>query len=144
VTGEAADVLKPVTTGFQPRFISMAGRASTALSGNLTFGGPTSGFCRVDSTTSWVPHCIGVEVYRNTDTRFFQNFRHYNGSSGNSGTFGFALFSDSIPATFLSLILTVQVDSVSTTGFTLRITRGTFLGVLPSSYSLNLSLAVLG
>jgi hypothetical protein len=106
-----------INLGFQPKYIWVTGRCYAYLNGGV-FGDSISGFCKVNSTSSWTSNGFGPYIYR-------FNFAPYWYAYGNPsyGALCGATWYDPTGTTALYASIYIDIASITTTGFVVRLNR---------------------
>ena len=138
---DADGATRTVTIGFQPKFIWLQGSIQSSMNG-YTHGGPVTGICRCDDNLSLYSVGTGPTLYRyNSAPYIITNYQSHYGS----GVVARSSFYDYTPGTATHIDTLVHVDSLSATGFVLRLGRTTNAGFsVPSGLYIALSFVVLG
>ncbi len=139
--------IKTIETGFQPKFISLEGRAHVwlgAVNAHISYGGGIGGFCHVSDSgqvvrvTGHGPHIARLDA-----PPYLSFFNAQHATSGNA--FGSVAFLDHTLNPKLHVYLEVLVESITSTGFRLKLFRKTDTGLMsPTTFGLDLAFAVLG
>jgi hypothetical protein len=143
---EANGTIKTVETGFQPKLISMEGRAHAWLgpaTAYLACGGAIGGFCHVSDSGVVVRTAgHGPHIFRLPEVPFIV----YNEMAADSASaFGSVAFIDHLQNPKLHIYLEVVVESITSTGFRLKLVRRTDAGFMPPSvFGVDMAFAVLG
>lgn len=132
--GDADGATRTVNVGFQPRLLVNQGRIWAYVNGY--YGGLLGGSYDPAGPSSM---CSGPVLYRYTTSPFVSFYYEVY-----SGYLAYSYFFDYTATPYNHVTLFVSVDSVSSTGFTLRLSRTTYSGYNTPSFSLGLNLVVLG
>lgn len=146
----ASDVngaIKTVEVGFQPKFITMEGRSHAWLGKaptNLSYGGAVGGLCHVSDSGSIVRvtgHGPHVARFVDIPHLIFYNEVYWGATNIISGL-GFV---DHAAETKLHVYIEIIIDSITSTGFKLRLFRKTDTGFSPPPvFGVDMMFAVMG
>ncbi|MFL6290842.1 MAG: hypothetical protein ACJ759_08110 [Thermoanaerobaculia bacterium] len=106
-----------VNLGFQPKYIWVTGRTYAYLNSG-PFGSTISGFCKVNSTTSWTSNGFGPYIYRFNSAPYW-----YTYGTPFYGALCGATWYDPTGTTALYVNIYVDIASITTTGFVVRLNR---------------------
>ena len=101
---------------FQPKYIWVTGRCHAYLGGSY-LGDVISGFCKVNSTTSWVSNGFGPYINRFNSVPYWSSYGnpYYGALCG-------ATWYDTTGA-YLHAHVYIDIASITTTGFVVRLNR---------------------
>lgn len=113
---------RTITCNFQPKFIWVTGAMNATLGGySHTF--TSSGFCRVDSTSSWLHYCHRYFVSRYAGAPYFSVY-----SYADQDGIAAAYYYDYTQSPAAHNSLTIRVTQVTETGFTVTVDRSNATG----------------
>ncbi len=140
--------IRMIDVGFQPKFISLEGRAHAwfgKAGAYFSYGGAIGGFCQV-SDDGRVFHVAGHGpcITRSPTIPYFGIYNEV-GSSNPDKAFGCVSFLDFTTTPNLHVHLEILVDSITSTGFRLKLSRTFNAGcIAPDVFGLDMIFAVMG
>jgi hypothetical protein len=138
-----------IVVGFQPKFISMEGRAHAWLGKKdayFSYGGAIGGFCHVSDLPDVVRASgHGPYIYRFPDPPYIGFYNELHGVTKTTNAICSANFIDHAMNPKLHVYLEVYVESITSTGFSLKWSYKTDSGLVPpDKFGMDMAFAVLG